>query len=189
MYCPNCGREVAEGKNFCAGCGAAMNPEVVSQPDETLQVQNQHPMKWFKFLIYFGLFAGALVNLINGINLLTGTSYGDMKYLVYRMFKDLKTLDAVIGLLTIGLAVLGVVTRFRLAKFYKNGPKLLIALYISAAVVGLLYVVGAQTIVLAVVKKSMLDISGQIGSICSSIVMAVINGIYFKKRSDLFVNE
>lgn len=189
MYCPNCGREVAEGKNFCAGCGAAMNPEVVSQPGETLQPQPQHPMKWFKYLIYFGLFAGALVNLVNGLNMLTGDVYGEMEYIVYRMFSGLKALDVMVGLLMIALAVFSVVVRFRLAKFHKNAPKLLMALYIAAAAVTLVHAVGAQAIVSGFAPKGLLDTSTEIGSIIGSIAAVIINGIYFKKRSYLFVNE
>lgn len=39
------------------------------------QNQPELPMKWYKFTIYFALFAGSLMNLISAIMAFTGASY------------------------------------------------------------------------------------------------------------------
>ena len=55
-------------------------------------------MKWYKFVIYFQLFAAALLNLGSGIALFTGSQYGLNSYelkLLYGVLGNLKTLISV----------------------------------------------------------------------------------------------
>ncbi len=74
MFCPYCGAEVKDGARFCVTCG---NP-VQSQPAQTMYAGNEGlirpelPMKWYKFVINFSLWAGALLNIGNGIMALMG---------------------------------------------------------------------------------------------------------------------
>ena len=143
------------------------------------------PMKGFKFLIYFGLFAGALLNLISGIMQLTGGHYGEEKELVYYVFSDMKTVDLIFGILLIFLAVFGVYTRFQLSSYRRRGPTCLNVLYIANIILSLAYLIAAS----ALTQINIVELGGasMITSLVVSICMVVVNTIYFKKRSQLFV--
>lgn len=39
MYCPNCGKEIEDGARFCSSCGAAVSPNVPSQPETPPEAQ------------------------------------------------------------------------------------------------------------------------------------------------------
>lgn len=148
--------------------------------------QPEVSMGWFKFLIYFALFAGAVLNLISGIMMLTGSAYGTDKELVYRFYEGLQGLDTIVGVLMVILAVIGIAARFTLAGYKKIGPVLLVILYIGSAVVNIIYAVGLPSIVPEFVMQS-IDMTSYYSSTASSIVFAIVNAIYFKKRSHLFV--
>lgn len=154
--------------------------QVVAQPVEEL------PMKWFKFLIYFALFASAILNASNGIQMLTGSQYGGEmeKRLVYALFDGLETLDMIMGIAMIALAGFAVYTRIRLAGYYKNGPKMLLIIYIANIALSLIYVIGISSIVSAEYLGSTL--SSLYSSMAVSIAMTIANYSYFKKRAHLF---
>ena len=74
MFCTKCGKEITDGQRFCPGCGAE-NKNVSQQTYGSMNtsntfdvstVQNVLPMKWYKFLIYFALIAGAIYEVFNG---------------------------------------------------------------------------------------------------------------------------
>lgn len=219
MFCPNCGNQVAEGQSFCANCGTKMQApaQPVQQPVQPTyeqpvqqsvqptyaqpvqqpvyqqapeQLQPQHPMKWYKFLIYFSLFASAVLNTISGIVALTGNQYTvngkNVSELIYGIFDGLQVFDMVFGAACLALAVLAVYTRFRLSGFYANGPKMLNAVYIVAAILNLAYVIGVSVIVDGY-NDITFDYSSQIAQLAISIAMVCANTTYFNKRKELFV--
>lgn len=155
------------------------------------QAQNENParpMKWYKFLIYFALFAGGVINLYYGIIYISGMIYniqgGGQAYadMVYNTFMGLKGLDVVFGILSILLAGLCVYTRFRLSQYRKDGP---LFVYITYAVNGLI------TIIYSIVLANITGINQIAKIIVTVVVLAVaivLNVIYFNKRKDLFVN-
>ncbi len=191
MFCSKCGVQIDSNAAFCPSCGAptqtagqsAASPRPEVSPIET----NQLPMKWFKFLIYFSLFAGAVLNALTGIQLITGAHYDGQKDLVYQVFENLQTLDIIIGLAMLALAVFAIYTRIRLAGYYKNGPKLLNLVYLGGVIVNLLYIVGLYIVVPAVAET--LDLTSTISSCVTSLIMVIVNREYFRKREALFVNE
>lgn len=207
-FCPQCGSSNEDASAFCAACGApledsATQPQPTQQPyDQSQPAQPsydqsqpaQQPrytlagpgMGWHKFLIYFSLWAGAVLNLFSGITTLTGASYGEMRGLVYATFGALRVLDMAYGLCLIALAVLCVVTRFQLAGFKALGPKLLMGVYGVNLVSAVGYVALAGAI-LQVGVGDLLDTT-MITSLVTSAVMMVVNYTYYKKRADLFVN-
>lgn len=75
MFCRNCGKEMTDGAAFCVSCGAANNPVNCEANNPVNYAANQMPMKWYNFLIYFALFAGAVLNVLTGIFMLTGAQY------------------------------------------------------------------------------------------------------------------
>lgn len=154
------------------------------------QPQNELPMKWFKFLIFFSLFASAVLNTISGIIALTGAQYEQeykgAKELVYAYFEGLQTVDMIYGVALIAIAAFAIYVRVRLAGYYANGPKLLNVLYLANAGFGLFYIIALQSIVGSDVN---LDMTSAITSIITSVVMVGVNTVYFKKRAHLFVKN
>ena len=82
------------------------------------------PMKWYKFIIYVQLFLGALSNVINGFMCLTGAHYGSgMADYIYDYYGfGLRIIDILMGVVSIGLAVIAVLVRQQLARYKKNSP-------------------------------------------------------------------
>lgn len=198
MFCPNCGAELAKESRFCTYCGSAVNQQP-QQPQQEQQEQQERPvnppqqpqetlkMGWFKFLIYFGLFAGALINISTGMQLVTGLIYGEDADLVYRYFDGLQTLDVIVGLCLIAIAALGVYTRFQLSSYRAKGPKFLNYVYIGSAAINLIYLIGVY-VVLPAEAAATLDSTSTITSIVVSVAMVFANTKYFAQRSHLFVN-
>ena len=202
-FCSQCGTRL-DGENikFCSNCGARVELGQVNSSTGygTYTAGNtntyeapvkKYSMKWFKFQIYFALFAGAVVNLIFGFNYLTGMIYFSQTNgtvsaeQVYRAFGGgLKLMDMVYGILMLALAGFGIYTRFRLAKYKSNGPTCLFILNGSSAVLSILY----NLVVTAVVSGNAMMGSSNASSIVGSVLLVLINYKYFKKREELFCN-
>ncbi len=213
MLCPNCGSLLTDGSRFCPYCGSQLEvqpaqetapvrsePYVAQEdprtpprydviPADPLPADPMHDprgMKWFKFIIYFQLFASAALNLLNAFQLFTGAQYEGQAERVYLLFPGLKTADLLYGALCLVMAALAIFARFRLAKFRQNGPKLYYTLLIVAIVGALLYLFLASS-ALSVSFAELMD-SSVSGSLIGSAVLLIVNRIYFGKRMDLFVN-
>lgn len=201
MFCPNCGKNLEEGKAFCPNCGAAVaeNNQQPFQPQVQPSVQAydytpqtniaERPMKWFKFLIYFALFASAVVNFFSGISFITGTQTSNLAGgygagFVYAIFGGLKVLDIIVGILSFGMVALAIYVRFQLAGYKKDGPKMLLGMYAIQLAINLIYYFG----LLIILGFDGTILSSLIGTIIGSVIMIVLNKIYFDKRKDLFVN-
>jgi len=206
--CPKCG--VAVSANSQPVQQEFVNPETeqyTEQPQEFVNPQDytspayqqpygqqpyqpnfasQLPMGWFKFLIYFSLFASAVLNFINGVLLVTGNIYGDGSELVYYVFNSLKPIDMLTGVSLILLAALCIYTRFRLSGYYKNGPQFLNVLYILVCAIYLIYIIAVNVIVGSEIDMGS-SFSSLIIQIITSIVMVIVNSNYFKKRAHMFV--
>lgn len=144
------------------------------------------PMKWHKFLIYFSLWAGALSNVLSGIGLLTGSIYnasGADAEMIYRYYDGLKGMDVLFGVVSLVMAVLLIVTRFALAGYKENGPKLLIACYAASAVVAIIY----PLIVTSITGLGFAELFDAT-SLVTGIVMCIVNKNYYDKRTHMFVN-
>ena len=192
MYCSRCGNPLPEGSNFCTRCGVpTAAPQVDAQDGyrpqpyvpATAPPKPVYPMKWFKFTIYFQLFANALLNLFNGIVYLTGTLYGSDADMVYLTFSGLKALDLLMGILYLGIVVLALVTRFRLAKFRRNGPMLLY-IFLAVNLTLLLFYLVAASLVTGISMVS----SSAISNAVTLVILLICDYIYFNKRKELFVH-
>ena len=171
-YCAHCGKEHCDEAVICTGCGMSFEPAKPAKP---------LPMKWDKFLIYFYIIAEAVINAILGISKVTGLT-------IYPVTIP----DVIYGILLIGLAVFGFVTRHRLAKFKKNGPATLYALYICETVVSLIYTLLTSAFATAASDNTVFMIGYAVGEIFgqlfSTALFVFLNYIYFKKRRELFCN-
>jgi len=119
---------------------------------------NQMPMKWYKFLIYFALIVGPVLNVLSGF----ASIFASKAFLV--------------GIVSIGLGILGIVTRQALATKKKNGPMLLLAMYAFSLVSSLLTAIVYSSFSLYIIV-----------SIIATGVIIILNKIYFDKRKDIFV--
>lgn len=148
----------------------------------------QYPMKWYKFLIYFSLFAGAVMNVISGIMVLSGSQYDGKADLVYSFYDGLKTTDTLFGIACIVTAVLFVYARFQLAGYKRNAPTALMIAYAVPLVATLIYLIAVSSILSEAGVSTGDLISEQIGSMVGSAIVLVANYVYFNKRKSLFVN-
>ncbi len=183
MFCSHCGKKLPEDAIICQNCGHSTNSYTNYAPPD-------YPMKWYKFLIYFYLYASAAVTLIYGLGQLTGANYqGVVTSQLYREFPLLKTMDVTSGLLMIGIAAFAVYTRFRLAGFRKNGPKCLTWLYILSIAVAAVYLVGTMIAVGEKAGSVFLSVlPSLLSNLASSGLMIFLNWLYFDKRADLFIH-
>lgn len=147
--------------------------------------QPQLPMNWFKFVIYFQLFAACVLNVFTGIAQLTGSLYeaqGINASFVYAFFPGLSAVDKIYGIICIALGVAAIIVRQKLAKFCQDGPKFYLIYLAVTVVASIIYLVA----VIAIVGE--METSTTIGSLIGNGIMLVCNKIYFDKRAHLFVN-
>lgn len=199
MFCKNCGAAIEEGQTSCPVCGTA----VPSESERAATVQYAYPpatalpMKWYKFLINFMLFFSAALNAISGVQLIIGDQYRDgnvdMSGLVYSQFGALKTVDVVAGIVLIAFALFTLYVRSRLAGYCKNGPKMLLLLYILGFAYTVLYTaavyitLASYGVSLNIVDFLLTDGATVLTTAVADGVMIVINLEYFRNRKHLFV--
>ena len=198
-FCPNCGNPVGEtegdgrpdpGIGQPYGVGAAGGQAPYSSAGSSYDSGNRSaadpagmPMGWHKFLMVIFIIGG-IISILNGITMLTGIQYsmqGADPDAVYSYFPGLRMWDYVYGVICIALGVFQIYVRNRLNGFYANGPKLLMIFYIVGIVTSVLYLFNASAIIGDAPVES-------IGSVIVSVVMMIINYIYYRKRKELFVN-
>ena len=189
MTCPNCGKLIPDNSSVCPECLRPIQNTSAPSPAPADPVLSEPApsMKWYKFLIFFALWAGAILNVLSGISQLTGMTYAAVGVTardVYAYYGEgLHVLDIVMGVAMIGLAVFSIIVRFQLAGYKKQSPKMLLVLYGVSLVVSILYSIIAG----AITHVNMVD-SSTISSLVVSAVMIVVNYVYFKKRAHLFCN-
>ncbi|MBQ6972984.1 MAG: hypothetical protein IJP86_11610 [Synergistaceae bacterium] len=148
---------------------------------------NTKPLRWHKFLVYFSLWAGAVMLVLSGAAFIAGTVYGEMGDRVYQAFPVMRSVDIVYGLVLIGVAVYVIYTRFQLAGFRQGAPqKLLVLLALSPVLEW-----GYQFVLSAITGVPITEIhSGGsfIGELIGTAIGIWLHKIYYGKRKELFVN-
>ena len=213
MKCPKCGAPVAESDKFCRTCGAEILREEeeteVPPIDSTLYGVppggggfgygappfggNAYftPMRWYKFLIYVALFVGAVLNTLSAFTYFSGFAYMDIAgnnvtSLYYQTYPGLQIFDMIYAALLIGISVFAVYTRFSLAQFKKAGPKMLLIYYGVSNGVSLVYEIGCAFF--AGTIQDPLTIASLAMTVLFTVIIMILNNIYFEKRAHLFVN-
>ena len=201
-FCPECGANLAPVPSAApeeSAPAAPAVPEIPTPFDPTpydpapysadsfasadVAAAPQRGMKWFKFIIYFQLWAGMLVNLVTAGKYFTGAYYEGNAEMVYRFFPALQPLDIVMGVVCLALAVYAVVVQRALAKFRAKGPMMYYLMYIVNTAVTVLYLIIGSIII------GQSAFTAEVaGSIIGSIVMLFVNIPYFNNRKHLFVN-
>lgn len=186
-FCQYCGNEIPDDSKFCPNCGATLDVQRTAfQPNSHMDYGYDAtlPMNWYKFLIYFALFLGALSNANTGIQMVTGGHYDGYASYVYSYFPVLKTIDIVMGIACIAIAVFAIVVRQKLANYKMDGPKMLLYLYLANMAISLVYVL----LLMMIVGSEFVDFTLILPSVVVSVIMIFVNKTYFDKRSHLFVN-
>ena len=191
MFCNSCGKGISEGDCFCSNCGNAVwqASEYTEAVEYTtvrneIEAQPEIGLKWAYFLGYFGLWAGALINIFEGIRCLTGSHYGDDSTLVYAYYDGLKAIDVFYGVCLLVLSVLGGVTAISIIKLKRNAGLLVFAIYIIGAVISMVYV----SLFASIVDADTTYLPSAISSIVVSIVIGFASRVYFNNRKHIFVN-
>lgn len=168
-----------------------------------MEKQFEKPMKWYKFVIYFHLFAVAVGNCVSAISYFNGAihqlSHSELEWL-YDIAGSLKILDTYMGIVCIFLVVMSIIARQKLAHFDEQGPKLYLGSILIAAGANLLYTVLSFAIILQAshreygttfsesVPAIIIALSTSVGICVSCSIMYILNKIYFDKRKEYFVN-
>lgn len=195
MLCYKCQNEIPDNSLMCPRCGAEMSDYAREQYRSGVHTTNTRshylPMNWYKFLIYFMLFADAVMCICNAVSYITGEiyhlqSFGEFTateaYTHYGV--GLRYADILYAAALVIFAVLVIVARFKLAGFKKDGPLFLYISYGVNAFFALAYVIAVSIITDAVVS----NITAIIWQFTSQAVYIYLNYLYFKKRKHLFVN-
>ena len=183
MYCNKCGEPMQDGAAFCPACGASQNMSAQQSYGNTNNEPDM-PMKWFKFLIYFALFAGAVLNILSGLGTLSSVLIPSELETVYDSYAALKALDVFMGVAAIGLGVFGIYTRFRLSGYHSNGPKMLLLTYAASAAIQVIYIIGAY-----IALDGAVTMTSTFTNVAVSVAMIFINKTYFDKRAHMFKND
>lgn len=170
---------------------AGVNPNTWAEIKRNNCIYNENgvPMGigWFKFIVYFQLFASAVLGVINAITLMSGAHYGGSieRSLVYAYYSGLQAVDVIMGIIMLILAAMCIVTRFQLTGLKKSGPAMYYGVYIANIVVSIIYVI----LVCGVFIGDFSAIPSQsITSCVSGVIFLVINITYFGKRKLVFKN-
>ena len=139
------------------------------------------PMKWHNFLIYFALWAGAVLNIVGAFS-----TYAQNNALLYDIYGKLRSVDIMYIAASVILAVFIIYTRFQLAGLKATAPGKLTWCYILSIIVTLGYLLGVSAA--TGIRLAELNIGSTIASVISSIVMMIVNNIYYGKREHMFLN-
>ena len=216
--CPACGKEIEHGR-FCPACGCDVdhpetansnqtNPKICKKCganmthdrfclscgyDNLKMISSLAPgprgMKWYKFLIWFSLFAAA-ISAIHSFGYYLSIYWGALLHIdldeIFPKIEDpLLALNALSLLMVFAIAflafgALALFTRYKLVKYQKDAPRYIVGLYVGSAVLSF-----GQIIINSMMS---LSVGSCVVGIITALVMAVLNYNYFENRSDLFVN-
>lgn len=187
MFYPNCGTSTPAGQSVCSNCGTAvMHQQPITDIFSQQPYAPRMSMGWYKFLIYFCLWVGAILTFITGISYLFGFQQGGMTDCAFAVYSvEQFFVDTIYGIVCIALGIFMIVTRFRLARFRANALALLYCVYALNTVIPLLYILATSAVTM--LPLSWLFDAQTISMIVVSVAMIVINVIYFRKRREMFV--
>lgn len=169
--CPKCRASCNDDQEYCAECGAVLPSLQEYVPPTNYNNTNTNendapatelPMKWYKFVIYFQLFASAALNFYYGFRYLgNGLDYDIGRLTWY-------------GIFTVGIGIWALVVRSKLKNFKENAPKQYYFYLFSGIILNLLF--------------SMQPMAELLGSAIGTGIVVACNVVYFNKRKHLFVN-
>lgn len=181
-FCPNCGAPMGGTAGYSAGGGAgsvpsqSSNDPVYRPPVSSAASPNDYKLGWHKFLIYFGLWCAALLDIGNGAAAFQSASE------FMRYDSSYGTLFRLLGIAAVAAGIFIIYVRFQLAGFKRGAPlKLIIA---NGATLALNVI--NQLVLSSIFRSS----SGEdmISGIAGGLVFLIICWKYYSNRESLFVN-
>ncbi len=157
--------------------------------DEEINV----PLKFYHVLVYFGLYAGALLNAVVGLRYISGRIY-ESTYTtaadIYEMFPGLQFVNICYGIVCFAMALFAVYVRDELKNFKKGAPQKYYILLLSMIFTPLIYL-GVYLVFFAnqtsgIAMSTWIEYAGEF---ITQILVLYFTRVYFKKREFLFVNE
>ena len=158
-----------------------MPQEGYGMPADQVSNGKKNGLAWAYFLGYGALWIGAIINIITGIPHITGSYLGYNKNSVYAYFEALQILDILYGLVVVAVAVLGIVTALCIILKKKAAVVLVPAMYFANCAFGALYLM-----LLAGITGELSAVASGAGAIVVSLVMGIVNIIYFRNRRHIF---
>ena len=143
------------------------------------------PMKWHKFLIYFALWAGAILNGLSGLQTLFGCFGGELAP-IYDAYPVLLALDLFSGLCLVGIAVFQFITRNALARLSRKAPQMVVWLYASTVILSVLQVLAVWLV--SGVGLSYVMTPEMWLILIGGALMTWANQVYCRKRAAMFVH-
>lgn len=143
-------------------------------------MNQQMPMKWYKFIIYFQLFASALMYLFSGISYLGELTGNSLESVLWGT--KWKVLCGVLAGAAFFIMAFMLYTRHCLTLYKKGAPSLYLCCLVLALLQAVIYVVG----IFLITGRFNFD-GTDLVTLLEAGMMIVLNGIYFKKRKHLFV--
>ena len=145
------------------------------------------PMKWHKFLIYFALWAGAIVNGISGIQTLSNAlNPNSLMWGLRGLSTGLRAFYIVSGVFSFGLGVFLICTRMSLARLSRRGPRMIVWTYASAVILNVLLIFLAS-VLFGMPINALMDWSMWL-TLIEGALMTWANQVYYRKRAAMFVN-
>ena len=89
--------------------------------------------KWYKFLIYFALWAIALINFVVGFMFIYGTHYkisALSQNIIYNYYLDLKQLDIFLGYMHFLVSIYIIIVGYYLSALKVGAPNMLLAMHV-----------------------------------------------------------
>lgn len=189
--CPKCNAELQPDFRSCPYCGIVLEDTPFQAPPATI---SQPGMKWFKFIIYFQLFAAAVLNSLTAVCIFTGTQYTTDVFngesfetitaeFIYSVYPGLHTADMMFAVFALLTAAAAIYVRQQLAHFRPGAPKKFL-LYLLISLLGSVLYAAATCVIMADFSV----FAQNMPNLIATAALLVINCIYFKKRTYLFVS-
>ena len=138
-------------------------------------------MRWYQFIIWFYLYASAVIGVLVGVGEITGVVYLDMAETFYTLFPMLQVVNVFFGVMQILLAVIALYVRRQLARWKGMAPRFLLMYQIFCLVYYAAYLAGTS---LVLGELAVDCLAG--GYILLQLLLLVVNGIYFHRREEMF---
>ena len=142
------------------------------------------PMKWYKFLVYFALWAGAIVNFSNAVYGLLGIPNGTDEQMFYFYVDGYEDFERAAAIFLLGLVVFQIYTCIQLLGYRKKAPILINAVYFTIFAYELICTIAIGIMVNTSAVKLVGTLIGLLivyGPFCA------LNAVYFNKRKHLFI--
>lgn len=188
MKCINCGNEMQDGAELCPNCQAKQGgPQETAQEHETFNVQLYSqpdvPLRWYKSIIYFWMFAGAIADMVAGALLLATTT--ELKFLpLYSSRPGIEAIVGIFGVLWLIRFGYAFYVRSKMAEFHGRALGLFFGYELSGLVLPALFYVAVS--VIGGVSFADYATPQFFVTLGLSAFMILSNILYFKKRAFLF---